>query len=153
MKALRYGIVGLVCLAGSSLMAQDFGDFSSSTLAGKAWAAYGAGNFDEALIYINKCAEMYEAEAIKQQASLTDFAPKESAHDYWALNDVGTCYFIKTQILEKQGNKTELIATLRKLATEFKFSQCWDTKGWFWHPAESAATKLKQVEFDSVLDQ
>lgn len=138
---------------GSSLMAQDFGDFSSATLAGKAWAAHGAGNNDEALIYINKCVEMYAAEAAKQQASLTDFASKESAHDYWALNDVGTCLFIKTQILEKQGNKEELIATLRKLATEYKFSQCWDTKGWFWHPGEAAAAKLKQVEFDSVLDQ
>jgi len=147
----RFVAVAALAMGVVAATAQDFGDFSSATLAGKAWAAYGSGNYDEATAYINKCVEMYEAEALKQQASLTAFAPAEKAHDYWALNDVGTCLFIKTQILEKQGKKDELLATLRKLSSQFKFSQCWDTKGWFWHPAEAAADRLKQLDFDAAL--
>ncbi len=145
-------MAGLISILSAAALAQDFGDYSSATLTAKAWEANGAGKLDLALTYIGKCVEMYEAEAVKQQASLTDFAPKEKAHDYWALNDVGTCLYIKAQILEKQGKKDEMLATLRKL-TQFKFSQCWDTKGWFWHPAEAAADRLKQLEFDASLDR
>lgn len=131
--------------------AADFGDYTSSTLTGKAWAALQSGQYDVCLTYINKCKELYEAEALKQQASLTAFAPKERGHDYWALNDVGTCYFIEAEVLGKQDKKAEQIEVLRKLSTQFSFCQCWDNKGWFWHPAEAAAAKLKQLEFDAGL--
>jgi tetratricopeptide (TPR) repeat protein len=133
-------------------LAADFGDHSSSTLTGKAWDAMGKGQYDEALIYINKCKELYEGEALKQQASLGDnFAPKGKEFDYWALNDVGTCYFIQGEILEKQGKKEEQLAVLRTLSTKLKSAQCWDANGWFWKPAEAAATKLKQLEFDASM--
>ncbi|MBN2164628.1 MAG: hypothetical protein JXR25_03380 [Pontiellaceae bacterium] len=132
--------------------ALDFGDYSSSHLTGKAWDTMNAGNYTAAAAYIAECKKLYEKTAIEQQATLKEFAPKEKAFDYWALNDVGTCYYIECQMLEKQGKKDELIASLKKLSTSFKYCQCWDEKGWFWHPAETAGSKLRQLEFDAALD-
>jgi hypothetical protein len=131
--------------------AQDFGDHSSATLTKKAWEALAAGDADHVLAYTSKCRELYAAEAKKQQASLTEFAPAEKAHDSWALNDVGTCMFIEGQLLEKQGKPAEAIVAYRELVDELKFCQCWDTKGWFWKPAEAAAGRIKELEFDAAV--
>jgi len=129
----------------------DFGDHTSATLTGKAWKALGEQRYDDALAYTGKCRELYMAEALKQQAALTDFVPAEKAHDSWALNDVGTCLFIEGQGLEKH-DKPKAAATYRELATALKFCQCWDPKGWFWRPAEVAAEKVKQLQFDAKLE-
>jgi len=147
-------ITAVVAVFGMSVtvVGQDFGDHTSSTLTSKAWEALGKGQNDAALSCIAKCKELYEAEAVKQQAAQTDFLPADKGHSAWALNDVGTCYFIEGQLLEKQGKKAEAIKAYKKLATEFKFCQCWDPKGWFWHPAEAAADRVKQLDFDAALD-
>jgi len=135
-----------------SLSAQDFGDHSSATLTRKAWEALSANQDDLVLAYTGKCRELYLADAKKQQASLTAFAPAEKAHDFWALNDVGTCLFIEGQLREKQQKVQDAIAAYRPLAEELRFSQCWDPKGWFWKPAEAAAGRLKELAFDEKLD-
>lgn len=134
------------------LAAQDFGDHTSATLTGKAWAALGGGQPDSALAYTAKCRELYMGEAVKQQRALDDFAPADKAHDNWALNDVGTCLFIEGQVHEKAGRTKDAVAAYRTLVQDLKFSQCWDTKGWFWRPAEAASGKLKQLDFDAKLD-
>ena len=136
----------------SGIQGQDFGDHNSSTLTTKAWNALGEGKFDLVQAYVNKCKELYGADALKQQAALKDFAPKDTAAKEWALNDVGTCYFIEGQMLEKQGKKKEAVEVYKKLVSDLKYCQCYDTKGWFWRPAEAAAGKIKQLEFDSKLD-
>jgi len=144
--------LGFMLLATGPTPAQDYGDHSSSTLTTKAWDALAAGDTNLVAAYVGKCRELYEAEAKKQQASLTEFAPAEKAHDYWALNDVGTCTFVEGQSLEKQGKKKEAIEAYRRVADELKFCQCWDTKGWFWKPAEAAAGRIKELEFDQQLE-
>lgn len=150
---IRVTVACLVAVAGSALVeAQDFGDHTSATLTGKAWTALGGDKPDTALAYTAKCRDLYMGEAVKQQKSLVDFAAAEKAHDYWALNDVGTCLFIEGQVHEKAGRTKEAVAAYRTLADDLKFSQCWDTKGWFWRPAEAAAGKLKQLDFDAKLD-
>ena len=129
----------------------DFGDHSSATLTAKAWNALNGGGLDDALQFVNKCIELYAAEALKMQASLTtapNFATPEAAGPYWALNDVGTCLFIKGQVLTKKGDKAGAKAAYAKLTQELKFSQCWDPQGWFWKPAEAAKQKLVELEFE-----
>lgn len=154
----RLSVVSLLGVAlsvvGSFAMtnAQDFGDHTSATLAGKAWQSLGEGKHHLVAAYADKCRELYEAEATKQQASLSDFAPADTAHSYWALNDVGTCLFIAGESLAQQGKTKEAVAAYKKLVDDFGFCQCWDTKGWFWKPAEAAVGKLKQLEFDAKLD-
>jgi tetratricopeptide (TPR) repeat protein len=144
----------LMVVAGpaAAIAAEDFGDYKSSTLTTKAWEALGQPQYEIAFAYIAKCRELYEAEALKQQAGRKDFLPADKGHDAWALNDVGTCYFIEGQLLEKQGKQREAAAAYRKLVQDLSFCQCWDTKGWFWRPAEAAADRLKQLEFDTLLD-
>ncbi|RYD60552.1 MAG: hypothetical protein EOP83_19130, partial [Verrucomicrobiaceae bacterium] len=72
----------------------DFGDQSSSTLTTKAWEALAAGKHPEVDGYVAKCIELYEAKALEMQKGLSAAAPKETAAEQWALNDVGTCYYI-----------------------------------------------------------
>lgn len=146
-------VVMVACgLAFDVARAQDYGDHKSVTLTGKAWQALAEGKHDLVAAYTGKCRELYEGEAVKQQSSLSDFAPGDKAHSYWALNDVGTCLFISGESLAQQGKSKDAVAFYKKLADDFKFCQCWDTKGWFWKPAEAAAGKIKQLEFDAKLD-
>lgn len=136
----------------TSLRAQlDYGDYTSATLTSKAWSEMGSQNYEAALGYIAKCLELYEGEAKTMQAGMADFAPTtppEAASKYWALNDVGTCLFIRGEIELKRGDKAAAKATFQRLVNEFKFAQCWDTNGWFWKPAEAAKKKILELEFE-----
>jgi len=134
-------------------VALDFGDFQSSTLVGKAWKASEEKNYDAALGYTGKCIEMFQKQAVEQQKSLTEPVPssdKEKVFSMWALNDVGTAYFIRGQALEKQGKSKEALEAYKFLADNLAFAQTWDPKGWFWKPAGAAAERVKVLEFDSV---
>lgn len=128
----------------------DFGDFSSQTLARKAWAALEAKKYDELKTYVAKCRELYEAKAAEMQKSLTGPAAAGKEHDYWALNDVGTCCFILAKALDDQGKKAEALAGYKEVAEKFAFAQCWDPQGWFWKPAEAAKDRMKELEFDAA---
>jgi hypothetical protein len=130
--------------------AVDFGNFSSETLAGKAWAAMDARDYAGVKVYAEKCREMYGKQAEEMQQKLTAPAPKEQAFDYWALNDVGTSAFLLGQALEKQGDTKGAIASYKYVVEKTPFAQCWDPKGWFWKPADAASARLKALEFDSM---
>ncbi|WP_052573942.1 hypothetical protein [Haloferula sp. BvORR071] len=130
--------------------ALDFGDFGSATLTTKAWEALNAGKHDAVDGYTSKVVELYATKADEMQAGLTEAASADKAHDYWALNDVGTCYFIRAQSKEARGDAKGAIAYYKTLSEKYSFAQCWDTKGWFWKPADAAKSKLKSLEFDSL---
>lgn len=131
--------------------ALDFGDFSSAAITTKAWQANEAKDFAAADAYTSKCIDMFKAQALDQQKALT--APpteKDEIFAQWALNDVGTCYFIRGQILEKQGKSKEAVASYKFLVDNLSFAQTWDPKGWFWKPAGAASERIKALEFDSL---
>jgi hypothetical protein len=128
----------------------DFGDMTSATLTQKAWAAHEKKDVAAVKAFTGKCKEMFLAEAVKQQATLTAPAPKEKAFDYWALNDVGTCMFILGQALEASDDKAGAIAAYKLLVEQLSFAQCWDTKGWFWPPAGGAKQRLAALEFEGL---
>jgi predicted negative regulator of RcsB-dependent stress response len=140
--------LGLLATAHTEI---DFGDYASSTLTQKAWQARDSDELNNALVYVDKCIELYEAEALSMQASLTTFPatePKENVFTYWALNDVGTCYFIKGEILLKQNQHAAARAAFEKLVEQLGYAQCWDPRGWFWKPAEAAKQKILEIDFD-----
>jgi hypothetical protein len=148
----RWLFLAALALAVSPAAAQvDFGDHRSETLTAKAWDALGRHDLDAALTYVNKCISMYEAEAKKMQASLSAFPanePKEETFRYWALNDVGTCFFIKGEILKQKADSKGATEAYGKSA-ELSYAQCWDPKGWFWRPGEAAKQKILELSFDA----
>lgn len=141
-------IVAMLAMFISSAVAQDFGDHKSSTLTTKAWEAL---NSDPgiAIVYADKCAELYLDKAKEMQKSLSGYAGDDKASTYWALNDVGTCFFIKGQALIKQGRMKEALEAFRALTSTLSYAQCWDSNGWFWKPAEAAKEKIIEIEFDA----
>ena len=129
----------------------DFGDFSSSAITSKAWGTLEAKDYDSTLGYTGKCIEMFKDKAVEMQKALT--APptdKDQTFAQWALNDVGTCYFIQAKAYEGTGKTKEAIASYKFLADNLPFAQCWDAKGWFWKPGDAAKERLKALEFDSL---
>lgn len=129
----------------------DFGDYSSGTLTGKAWASLEAKKYDDTITFAKECIEKYKKEAIEMQDSLTEpvsASDKDAVFAKWALNDVGTCYFIKGQALEKQDKGAEATKAYKKLLETVSFAQCWDAKGWFWKPADAATKQIKMLEFE-----
>ncbi|GHC03532.1 beta-glucanase precursor [Cerasicoccus arenae] len=128
----------------------DYGNFSSEALTGKAWDAMGKKQYDLAIDYTSKCIEMYSAEAEKMQSAMTEPAPKETASEMWALNDVGTCLFIRGQAYEAKGESKLALADYQKLVNELSFAQTWDPKGWFWRPSDAAKQRITVVEFEAL---
>ncbi len=126
----------------------DYGDFTSQTLTTNAWNALGAGDYAVAIKYTEKVAEMYEEQAHEMQALLKAQPPSsakkspEEIHANWALNDVGTSYFIRGEALLQLERKDEALAAYRAVVDQFNLAQCWDPKGWFWSPAEVASKKI-----------
>ncbi len=126
----------------------DFGDYKSETLAAKAWEALKADNLNDVLTYTGKCLELYEAKAKEMQASLKEYPweSKEKIFSYWALNDVGTCLFIKGEALKKAAKTAEAKEAYQRVVSEFSFAQCWDPQGWFWKPSEGAQRVLDELK-------
>ena len=125
--------------------AYDFGDFTSQTLTTKAWEAFKQSDYTAAEAYASKCLELYTPQALQQAGSLTDFAPKEDAFTYWALNDVATCHFILGQVRLAQGRIEDAKRLFTTVIEQYAFAQCWDTRGWFWKVAEGASDKLTTI--------
>jgi hypothetical protein len=123
----------------------DFGDYTSSTLTGKAWESLNSSDHKGVEIYTKKCIDLYEVEAKKQQAGLKEFAPKDKAFDNWALNDVGTCYFILGESLMAQKRYKEAKAAYERVVNDFSYAQCWDPQGWFWKVAVGARGKINKI--------
>lgn len=138
----------------SAVLAYDFGDYRSVTLATKAWDALSKGDIEAVLAYTNKCIALYGEQAKKMQASLTDYptGTNQEIFSYWALNDVSTCLFIQGEAYRKAKMVDEAKEVFQKIIKEFSYGQCWDTKGWFWKPADGAKEKLAAIESGSDLD-
>ncbi len=126
----------------------DFGDYSSSHLVQKAWAALAANDLTAVTAYVNKTTDMYAAKAKEMQASLKDYASgsNDDIFKYWALNDVGTALFILGEANRTAGKKDEAAAAYKKVIDDYSYSQCWDPQGWFWKPAEAAQQKLGEMD-------
>ena len=127
----------------------DFGDYSSAFLTSQAWKVLS--NVDKegdaVFTYCNKVFSLYNEKAKEMQDSLTEYPWQSRDHifRYWALNDVGTCYFIIGEAYKKIGDNEKAIESYQKLIEDFYYAQCWDPNGWFWKPAEAAQEALDKL--------
>ena len=130
-------------------------NYSSASLVTKAWEALEKNDVDGVMVYANKCIELYAKQARNMQEGLKDYpmGSKDNIFQYWALNDVGTALFILGEACRKAGKYEEAAQAYKKLINEYFYAQCWDTKGWFWKPAEAAQKKLVEEERYLSLNQ
>lgn len=135
----------------------DFGSYTdSASLMSKAWEYYNNKDYDNAAEFARELINRYENKAEEQQKSLEAYAASGKESDYWALNDVGTAYYVLGQIYKHQadketdaGKKDGLIdkakENLNIVINTLGFAQCWDTKGWYWKVAEGASKLLNTL--------
>ena len=107
-----------------------------------------------AIAYTEKVVEMYEEQAKEMQDSMKTGVqtrakkPSAEVHANWALNDVGTSYYIRGEALLNLGKNEEAIAAYRTVKDQYYYAQTWDPKGWFWSPAEVATEKVIKLSGD-----
>ena len=142
----------------------DFGNYTSEHLTIRAWNALETEDHEKVQIYTDKCISLFEEKAIEMQADLKtpvdlekNVVNKDGVFQYWALNDVATCYFIKGFSLRKQKQNKEAKEIFMHVAENFSYAQCWDPKGWFWKPAEGARDQIlgmaKGVDFGNYTSE
>ncbi len=125
----------------------DYGDSTSTTLASKAWEASANKSYPELFAYTQRCVELYGEQGKIMNSEMTRFEPAETAAEKWALNDVGTCLFIMAHAYEDLEMYPQAVEAYKALAKDYKYSQCWDPKGWYWHPADGAEAKVKKYNY------
>ena len=154
MRSTRLIILALMALvSGVGAAPPEFGDFSSSTLTAKAWQAMDRREYADAVVFAKKCVELYGKQAAETQRAQSAPVPgnqKEEVARQWALNDAGTCLFILGQAYERLDKSTEALIAYRKLLAEMSFAHSWDTRGWFWMPADTAKMRVKMLEYDAL---
>ena len=121
----------------------DFGDYTSATLTAKAWKAYVARRYEAMELYVRKCVELFGDDAREMQATLSDYPVKGQESDYWALNDVATCLYIRGKALQKQGHNKDAAIVYRDILENYSFGQCFDPNGWYWRVAVEAKRNLQ----------
>lgn len=132
----------------------DYGDYTSQTLTTNAWDALNAGDYEIAIKYTEKCIELYEEKAKEMQAAVAAQPASRSkqspdqVHAMWALNDVGTSYYIRGEALRNLDRKEEAVAAYKMVANAFSYAQTWDPKGWFWSPAEVSSERVTMLTND-----
>ena len=90
------------------------------------------------------------------QPSQFVFQGKEKSNEEifanWALNDTATSLFIQGEAYRKADQKDEALVAYKKVVSDYTYGQAWDTKGWFWKPAEASKEKIAMIESGSNLD-
>ena len=124
----------------------DFTDYTdSASLISEAWSKLDKGNYNTAIEFAQETINRHATQAAEQQASLSGFASSDDAADYWALNDVGTAYFIMGKSSVKQEKIAKAKEAFQKIISDYGYAQCWDTQGWWWKVAEGAQEELDKL--------
>ena len=125
------------------------GKDSSSALTSAAWSALDRKDYAAAREAADRCRTLYGAQADEMQGKLTTLPDKETAHQQWALNDVGTCVFVLGKAAEGEGKKEEAMVAYKEVVDKYPFAQCWDTQGWFWQPSVAARERIAFLTLES----
>jgi tetratricopeptide (TPR) repeat protein len=188
-KAEKYNVTDLIeitiyplCEIGLKLIAvEDEGRFSGSSedYVRVAWLFYNKKMYDDANYAARTCINTFSAEAKKQQEDhknkyqnkdelpyiKPDFKDKSTIDilkAYWALYDVGTCYYIygqtyqkKAELFSRQNQNSTHVCELYKCAYNFydiiieKYysAQCFDPFGpWYWSVCKAAKQQKEKIE-------
>ncbi|MBF0511804.1 MAG: hypothetical protein HQL13_05680 [Candidatus Omnitrophica bacterium] len=128
----------------------DFGNYDSNVLVQKAWAAAAHRDVKVVKVLVEKIEELYGEKAREMQhklkySTVPSLVYKQNVFDSWALNDVGTAWFILADTYRKLGRTKDAEAIYWKIIQDYKFAQCWKPLGGFWKPAEVAQKRLEEA--------
>jgi hypothetical protein len=126
----------------------DLASFTTSeALLSEAWEYYGASDMANATLLLDEVVRRHADEAAAQQAALTDFAPIDTASEYWALNDVGTAEYLLGCIDQGSENYSAAEQHFNTVISEYGFAQCWNPEGtgFFWQVADAAQEELISI--------
>ncbi|MFH2139050.1 MAG: hypothetical protein ABII88_11185 [Candidatus Omnitrophota bacterium] len=116
---------------------------TSEHLIAEAWSALESGDTEKAKAFSLKCIQTFSADATSQQKQNDSLPAGPAIFDNWALNDVGTGYFILGQALETEGSNDAAASAYKIQAAEFEFAQCWDpAEGSFWVVSDGSKVQL-----------
>jgi tetratricopeptide (TPR) repeat protein len=120
---------------------------TSEAMATKAWDLYNAKDYASAKVFADEIIAKFSADAVTQQASLHDYAPKGSESKYWALNDVATAHFILGKSYKDQKDTAKAKEQFQKIISAYGYAQCYDPKngGSYWKVKEAAEKELKTL--------
>lgn len=124
----------------------DYKDYRSVNLMIQAWKALGESDFTGVELYANKCIKLYSDRAGEMQTQMKSYAKDSFIPLYWALNDVGTSYFILGEAYMKQGNIEKAKEAYLAVAQQYSYAQCWDHRGWYWKVAEASNKRLNELK-------
>ncbi|HOW35270.1 MAG TPA: glycoside hydrolase family 2 TIM barrel-domain containing protein [Candidatus Omnitrophota bacterium] len=146
MKMLALAFFFYALNPNSYALAQDVpSDIPSKEFVRQAWEASGKNDLEKVLSITQKCVDTYDNEAKNQQASLGTFPMPGQEDDYQSLNNVATCLFIKAEALMQNGRSEEAKQIFQKIIDEYKWSQAWDPRGWFWSVAEKSQASIDML--------
>ena len=114
----------------------------------QAWTLYEKGDLDAAWRQAKATISLWEEDAHELEGAKEEkvgtYLPFDGTvegyqriHDYWALNDVASCYFVLGKISDQQENYSEASVYFAKILTDFHLAQMWDKRGWFWNPIDT----------------
>jgi len=106
------------------------------------WEASSQNDLEKVKALVGQCVKDYGDEAKKIQAQLKDFPTRGTEKEYQALNDVGTCLFIRAEAAMNSGKTQESIKEFQYIIDNFSFSQAWDPRGWYWSVAEKSQDSI-----------
>lgn len=122
---------------------------TSSELIGKAWAGTPEVCLACTQLIIDRWtgpADEQQAERVKSSICRVTPDPKDAKAvdkffaSYWAVNDVGTAWFLRGGALKSLGRTTEAKEAYRTVIDKYSCAYAWDPPphGWFWSVADAA---------------
>ncbi len=126
------------------------GEGSSAYITEQAWGAYNNKELQASIDHAKKCIDLYLGPALAQQKQLTKPPEGEQIKRYWALNDVGTCYYIAGIASFDMGDWQQARYYFNFIVTNLKYANGWDAKGWYWSISEEASKRIAQIDKGGV---
>ncbi len=144
-KAIIFSLLLFLTYPLSTIHYLQAQELSSKDLVRMSWEASGKSEVEKTLELTNQCIKAFHEQARAQGAALSAFPVRGKENDYQQLNNVATCLFIQAEVLMNNGKADEAKVIFQKIIDEYKWSQAWDPRGWFWSVAEKSQNSLDML--------
>jgi tetratricopeptide (TPR) repeat protein len=121
-----------------------------------AWSAFKEGKCEKAIADADACISQFREAATQRQKDLDQIKmriangrvtdkEKVEIQKNGVLNDLAVCLYIRGRSTDKLGDKEKARRFLRE-TLNYPSARSWDSKGWFWAPAQAAELFLRDPQ-------